>query len=227
MQPGRGGSRGYAAARLTDWATISSFGTAGGTLALAAATFSSIRSAQRSTRLAERSLLASQRPVLIPSRDDDPPERIRFGDGVFVTVDGHEGRAELRDGRVYMALSLRNGGAGVAVIHGWQVEAGPSSANMAAPGLSEFHRQQRDLYIPSGQTGFWQAAIRDAGDPWFEPLRAAAEAGSRVMISLLYGDHEGGQRTIVRFGVTAGSAEDVDRRSELLKYWNVDTADPR
>jgi hypothetical protein len=44
---------------LADWVTISSLATAGGTLVLAVATFSSVRSANRSARVAERSLLAA------------------------------------------------------------------------------------------------------------------------------------------------------------------------
>lgn len=71
---------------MADWATISSMATAGGTLVLAIATFGSIRSANRSARVAELSLLAGLRPLLIPSREDDPPERVRFGDGVILTA---------------------------------------------------------------------------------------------------------------------------------------------
>ena len=39
---------------MADWVTISSLATAGGTLVLAVATFSSVRSANRSARVAER-----------------------------------------------------------------------------------------------------------------------------------------------------------------------------
>jgi hypothetical protein len=46
---------------VADWVTISALATAGGTLVLAGATFASVRSANRSSRLAERSLLATQR----------------------------------------------------------------------------------------------------------------------------------------------------------------------
>jgi hypothetical protein len=53
---------------------------------LAVATFSSVRSANRSARVAERSLLVGLRPILIPSREDDPPERIRFGDNQTLIV---------------------------------------------------------------------------------------------------------------------------------------------
>jgi len=52
---------------VTDWATIASFATAVGTLVLAVATFSSVRSANRSARIAERSFLIGLRPSLAPS----------------------------------------------------------------------------------------------------------------------------------------------------------------
>ena len=85
---------------------------------LAIATFSSVKSANRSARVAERSLMVGLRPVLIPSREDDPIERIRFGDAQVVVVPGHGGGAEEHGGTIYMALALRNGGNGLAVIHG-------------------------------------------------------------------------------------------------------------
>src|SRR5690348_14766185 len=107
---------------MADWVTISSLATAGGTLVLAVATFSSVRSANRSARAAERSLLAGVRPILIPSRDDDSPELVRFGEGVVLTVPGHGAAINLENGRVYMALALRNGGTGLAVIHGWHAQ---------------------------------------------------------------------------------------------------------
>src|SRR6202035_2511431 len=106
---------------MADWVTISSLATAGGTLVLAVATFSSTRSSNRSARLAERSLLAAQRPVLIPSHDEDVPEHIMFGEGHRVTVEGHAGVIEVLDDRIYMAIGLRNAGAGIAVLHGWRV----------------------------------------------------------------------------------------------------------
>src|SRR5437588_7590225 len=106
---------------MADWATISSLATAGGTLVLAVATFSSVRSSNRSARVAELSLLAGLRPLLIPSKESDPPEHIRFGDDVWVTVPGHGAAVKLEKGNVYMAVGLRNGGSGLAVIHGWHL----------------------------------------------------------------------------------------------------------
>lgn len=46
--------------RMAHWATISSLATAGGTLVLAVATFSSVRSANRAARVAEKSLLVGR-----------------------------------------------------------------------------------------------------------------------------------------------------------------------
>jgi hypothetical protein len=81
---------------MADWVTISSLATAGGTLVLAVATFSSVKSANRSTRLAERSLLAGQRPILIPTHADDPAQTVRFGDGVLIELRGHSGTVDLQ-----------------------------------------------------------------------------------------------------------------------------------
>ena len=88
-----------------DWPTIASLATAGGTLVLAVATFSSVRFGQRSTRfaerstaLAERALLLGLRPVLVPSRVTDSPEMVRFGEGRMVNVEGGMAAVE-RGGR--------------------------------------------------------------------------------------------------------------------------------
>ena len=108
---------------MADWVTISSLATAGGTLVLAVATFSAVRSSNRSARVAELSLLTGMRPVLIPSREDDPDLRVRFGDDHNLILPGHGGALEADSGNVYLALSLRNGGSGLAVLHSWRVEA--------------------------------------------------------------------------------------------------------
>src|SRR2546421_1233372 len=210
---------------VADWVTISSLATAGGTLVLAVATFSSVKSANRSARTAERALLAGQRPVLVPSRDEVSPERVRFGDGQMLVVPGHGAAIEVADGNVYMAIALRNGGTGLAVIHGWRARV-MDRTDSVRPELDEFRRQQRDLYIPAGDTGVWQGAIRDRDDPDYAGLSAAAERRDRIMVDLLYGDHEGGQRTISRFSISQWV--DVEgERAEVLRYWNVDREDPR
>ena len=52
--------------------TISALATATGTLILAAATFASVRSANRAARVAEQAFLMGQRPLVMQSRLDDP-----------------------------------------------------------------------------------------------------------------------------------------------------------
>jgi hypothetical protein len=211
---------------MADWVTISSLATAGGTLVLAVATFSSVRSANRAARAAESSLLVGTRPILIPSREDDPRQRVGFGDQQVLSVPGHGAAAEVRDGRIYLAIGLRNGGAGLAVIHGWQARAAAIGANDEMPSPDAFRRQQRDLYIPPGELGFWQGAIRDPADDNYDGLRSAIGGRERITVDLLYGDQFGGQRTIVRIGITHW--EDVEgERAEVVRYWNVDGPQPR
>jgi hypothetical protein len=212
---------------MADWVTISSLATAGGTLVLALATFSSVKSANRSTRLAERSLLAGQRPILIPTHDDDPEQAVRFGDGVLVHVRGHAGAIELERENLYMAISVRNGGNGLALIQGWRVEVADQTSNQPPP-TDEFRRQQRDIYIPPGEAGFWQGAIRDRSDPDYEQIRSAMRTRARISVDLIYGDYEGGQRTIARIGLTKdGDGERDDYLAEVGRYWNIDGIDPR
>ncbi len=226
---------------MADWVTISSLATAGGTLILALATFSSVKSANRSARVAERSLLAGLRPVLIPSRTEDPEQLVRFGDGHMFTIPPHGGNVDLpANGNIYFGLAVRNGGTGLAVIHGWRAVAVDGGTFSDAPNIDEFPRQQRDIYIPAGEPGFWQGAIREQSDPDRESVRRSVESGGRLAVDVLYGDYEGGQRTIARFGLSIGSAgegpsnapEPADDgcyvfRAEVVRYFNVDGADPR
>jgi len=65
---------------MTDWVTISSLATAGGTLVLAVATFAAVRSSNQAARTTERALLAGIRPLLMPTRLQDPPEKVGFQD---------------------------------------------------------------------------------------------------------------------------------------------------
>lgn len=212
---------------MADWVTISSLATAGGTLVLAVATFSSVKSANRSTRLAERSLLAGQRPILIPTHEDDPKQTVRFSDGALVYVDGHAGTINLQHENLYMAIGIRNGGAGLALIHGWRIELAQQTGNQP-PSTDDFRRQQRDIYIPPGETGFWQGAIRDRSDPDYDEIRTAMRAGTRISVDLIYGDYEGGQRTIARIGLTRDGVTEPDSyRAEVGRYWNLDGIDPR
>jgi hypothetical protein len=209
---------------MADWVTISALATAGGTLVLAVATFSSVRSANRAARAAERSLLAGLRPVLMPSRLEDPPQKVSFFDQHWVTIDGGRAAFEVGPEAVYLVIGLRNAGAGIAVLHGWCFYPERLSG-VAPPDGKDFRQLTRDSYVPAGDTGFWQGAFRDPSEPIFAAGREAATSAKPVTIDLLYGDHEGGQRMISRFGLsptTNGSWLAV-----VARHWNLDRPNPR
>ena len=146
---------------VADWVTISALATAAGTLVLALATFASVRSANRAARVAERSLLVGLRPLLVPSRLDDPPQKVAFVEGRYLVATGGPARAEADDEAVRLAAALRNVGAGIAVLHGWHfyLERLTTSEHIAP---EEFTRLSRDIFIAPGEIGFWQgpSAIR-------------------------------------------------------------------
>jgi hypothetical protein len=218
---------------MADWVTISSLATAGGTLVLAVATFSSVKSGSRSARIAERSLLAGLRPLLIPSREDDPVEYVRFADGQVLSVPGHGGAVLEFEGNIYMAIALRNGGSGLAVLHAWHAEPRDEDQSVLSEGPDPdgFQRQQLDLYIPAGDTGYWLGRLRDPSTSNFKRVRQALSDGTPLQVDLVYGDHEGGQRTITRFLLAPWpevDGEHVDgKRVSVLRYWYPDGEDPR
>jgi hypothetical protein len=215
-----------------DWPTIASLATAAGTLVLAVATFSSVRFGQRSTRIAERStaiaeraLLLGLRPVLAPSRVNDPPETVRFGEGRTVTVDGGMAAVEYEGENYYFVIPLRNVGNGLAVLQAWRLKAGRPELNAGHDEPAEHRRQSRDLYVPAGDIGFWQGAIREPDDPFREGLHEAFLAGETLTVDLLYGDHEGGQQTISRFILTR--EENDQWRPGVVRHWPLESTDPR
>jgi hypothetical protein len=222
-----------------DWVTISSLATAGGTLVLAVATFGSIRSANRTARAAERALQIGLRPVLMQSRRDDIPQKIMYGDEQWFKLPGGTAIAQIRevDGteRVYLGISLRNAGSGLAIIHGWVFHAErPTGADQHHPPLERFRLNTRDLYIPVSDTGFWQAAYRTADDPDYADALEAIKNRRPLGLDLLYGDHEGGQRMVTRFsmmprGEDVVTPEDGDGLwfASAIRHWNVDRPDPR
>jgi hypothetical protein len=211
---------------MADWATISALATAGGTLVLAGATFASVRSANRAARAAEQSLLAGLRPLLIASRLEDPPQKVTFMEGTGVSVPGGSGVAEVRDGVVYLVISLRNAGSGVAVLHSWHLWPERRLGRDDPLPPENFTRLTRDLYIPVRDTGFWQGTFRDPASPEFIAAKNAIEARQPMSVDILYGDFEGGQRVISRFGLLP--REDGDGwLTSVVRHWNVDRADPR
>jgi hypothetical protein len=210
-----------------DWVAISSLATAGGTLALAGATFAAVRSSNRSSRVAERTLLAELRPVLMPSRLQDPVQKIHFADGKWLATPGGGASVDTSDDAVWLTISLRNAGTGLAVLHGWLLypERILSSGTDSAPPLEGFRRLTRDLYVPVNDIGFWQGAFRDPNEPLFAQARERIEAGEPMTVDVLYGDHEGGQRVVTRFLLS--TREDGVWMASAGRHWNIDRDDPR
>jgi hypothetical protein len=211
---------------VADWVTISSLATAGGTLVLALATFSAVRSSNRSARLAERSLLAGMRPVLVGSRLTDPVEKVPFAEGRWFRVEGGHGVAQHDDGIVYLMMGVRNVGTGLGVLRGWQVRPGivPTEETPHLE-LDQFRTQMRDIYLPAGDATFWHGALRDADDPMREQVIDLVDRRATIAIELLYGDGEGGQRVISRFALLP-VGEDA-WLINVSRHWNIDRDDPR
>jgi hypothetical protein len=192
---------------------------------LAFATFASVRSANRTARAAERSLFAGLRPLLVPSRLDDPPQKVGFMDEKWFMVPGGGAIAEATDAAVYFAIAVRNVGSGIAVLHGWQLVPDVLQRLSGHPPVEDFRRLTRDLYIAPGEVGFWQGAFRDPAEPEFATARAAVEGRQRIGIDVLYGDHELGQRSITRFAIAP--RDDGGWIATVGRHWNVDRPDPR
>jgi hypothetical protein len=171
--------------------------TAGGTLVLAVATFQSVRSANRSTRIAEESMAMRLQPVLINSRPEDPPERVTFLEGVVMEAAGGTALVEEHDGNLFIVIPLRNVGPGLAVLRAGHVA-------LTDPGVRDlptdpYRQLNRDLYVPPGDRGFWQIGIRDADDPFRPAVEQAIRERRRLTVTILYTDHVGGHRAKTQF----------------------------
>src|SRR5437763_4421795 len=219
----------------TDWATISSLATGFGTLVLALATFASVRSSNRSARIAEAALQEQRRPVLVPSRFDDPMQKLMFVDGHWVKAGGGRAAVEHIDGIVYLAMNLRNAGSGIAVCQSWLVRPGLGTPRTSQThgAEDEFRLQTRDLYIPAGDVGMWQGALRDRNDPTYQAVAEAIDNQNVISVELLYSDQVGAQRTISRFGLVPyeATSENGEVRVEgfptINRHWYLDRAGPR
>ena len=208
----------------SDWATISSLATAAGTLVLAVATFSAVRSSNRSARIAEAALQEQRRPLLAPSRLEDPTQKIMFLEEHWVSASGGRAAAEYIDGVVYLAISLRNVGSGIAVCQGWVVRPGSARGYPTHVPLEEFRLQSRDLYVPAGDIGMWQGALRHPDDRVRADVGQAIETGQPITVDLLYSDQIGSQRTISRFGLTPANDTWI---ASLNRHWYLDWEGPR
>lgn len=220
---------------MTDWAILADVGTAIGTLVLAGATFAAVRSSARSTAIAERTLLSGQRPVLAPAAPDDPAASVQFADGLVFPMSNGQPLVRQDNGIIYLAIPLRNVGAGLAMLRGYRLQGEPATAaaqdsrGMALhlrgdppPQPPAFSPQQRDLLISASRAGFWQAALRDPEAALHQEITRAIATRGRITVDVLYGDHEGGQPSVARFVLLpqAGSW-----RCDAVRYWSLPPSD--
>jgi hypothetical protein len=210
---------------MSDWSTIASLSTAGGTLVLALATFASVRSANRAARASELAVQSRLRPLLIPSRMGEPEEKVGFMDEKWYVIPGGGAIAEVGDDAIYLVLSLRNVGTGIGVLDRWCVYGERLLGDVEHGDPTTFRRLTRDLYVPPADRGFWQGALRDPSDPDFEPVRDAIKERRQFTVELLYSDYEGGQRMISRFALTPGHEDRWIGISS--RHWNLDRPEPR
>jgi hypothetical protein len=210
---------------VADWVTISALATAGGTLALAVSTFGSVRSANRAARIAEQSLLAGLRPLLVPSRVDDPAQEVPFADDQLLMLPGGGAIVEATDDAVYLAISLRNVANGIAVLHGWRCQPGWNPGGGEQPKLDEFQRLTRDIYVAPSDLGYWQGTFRDPTSAGFQEAAAAIRSRERMTVDVLYGDQEGGQRMISRISIR--ELEEGRWVAASGRHWHLDRPAPR
>ena len=57
----------------------------------------------------------------MPSRLEDTVQKIMWGDEHWARLSGAGAVAEVAEDNLYLAMSVRNAGSGVAVIHGWHL----------------------------------------------------------------------------------------------------------
>ena len=153
-------------------------------------------------------------------------QRIMFLEGNWVSASGGRAAVEHVDGSVYLALSLRNVGSGIAVCQGWAARpTGVSQSDLTTHvPLEDFRLQSRDLYIPAGDIGMWQGALRNPDDTVRANLVDALETGQRIMVEVLYSDLVGRQRTISRFGLVPAEGSWI---ASLNRHWYLDWDGPR
>jgi hypothetical protein len=140
-----------------------------------------------------------------------------------VQLRGGFASVEARGSNLYFAAQLRNVGGGLGVLTSWWMVADPRPDLERFPDLSDFNAQLRHLYVPPGDVGYWQGAIRetdtDRGDR--EAICAAIGARQRLALFLRYGDQDGGHDTLTRY--TLMPDENGDWIFAIGRHWSLDS----
>jgi hypothetical protein len=153
-----------------------------------------------------------------------------FVDQHWVRVTGGHAAAEHVDGMIYLVMSLRNVGSGIGVCQGWGARAGLTRTTVDHFAEDEFRSQTRDLYIPAGDVGLWQGAIRDRDDPYHHEIADAIARREPFTVELLYSDQVGSSRTITRFTLVPVGQDGDANGSRFIstgRNWYLDRAGPR
>jgi len=125
------------------------------------------------------------------------------------------------EANVYLAISLRNVGYGIAVLHRWRFFPESSLQTDHAP-LDEFVQLTLDLDVAPGDIGFWQGTFRVPTSPDFAAAKAAVDGRNWCMVEILFGDYEGGQRVVTRFALIPH--DDGGWVATVARHWNIDRA---
>ena len=196
-------------------------------MVLAGATFAAVRSANTAARTAERSLMAGLRPLIVQGRPGDPPAKAVWQDRHHARVEGGRAHVELTDDVIYLAMSIRNAGAGIALLNCYDIRTDVAMVDIGHRDLDAFKRLTIDLYVPPGDSGYWEGAVRD-DDSLRTDLEKVIRERDPFSIDLLYGDQEGGQRTVSRFVlVPFGGEHEEIWYANAVRHWNIDRPDPR
>ena len=164
------------------------------------------------------------RPLVVHSLADDPVHKVLWSDGHTARVSGGRAVAELDRGVIYLAAGIRNVGAGIALLHGWYPMAQLALSDVPHPEPDEFRRLTIDLFVPPGGSGYWEGAVREPDDPVRTGLTRVLAEREPFTIDILYGDQDGGQRTVSRFHVLPGGDGWYCLAS---RHWNIDRPGPR
>jgi hypothetical protein len=156
---------------------------------------------------------------------EDPSQKIGFQDDHWAHVEGGHASVEVTDEAIYLLVSVRNVGNGLAVLDRWDLIPDRVRDERTKGEEESFRRLTRDIYVPAGDLGFWQGTLRDPDEELFASVREAVEEPRAMTLDILYRDHEGGQRTITRFGLIPFN--EGKWLATVSRHWNLDRPEVR
>ena len=117
----------------------------------------------------------------MPSRLEDTPQKVMWGDEHWARLDGSHAHVEIADDNAYLALSIRNAGVGDRRHPGdgtWACRGFATTTRMQSPMSSD--PSCAILYVPGGDAGFWQARDPRSATTPSTPLSSGRSREPRV-----------------------------------------------